>query len=142
MFTDFKEIDGMGRTYFGFHPWELIGKIGKDASLAWSPDNRRIALQCDDGKSICTISAECKNEKSDCLYSGESDLSNLTNGFLPGDRPTWSPDGLKISYIAKSQGAFVLVVMNNDGSGERRILVRDAALQTGLYRWSPQAVEP
>jgi len=143
MFKDFNETDGMGRSYFGLHPWELISKIGEDASLSWSPNNRQIAFQCDDQKSICTISAECKDEKGDCPYSGENDLLNLTNGALPGYGPIWSPDGLRIAYIAKSQGNYVLVVMNNDGS-EQRILVKDAALQMeiGLYRWSPQPVTP
>ena len=141
MFMDSKYTDGLSRSDFGFLPWELLGGIGKDASLAWSPDNRRIAFQCDDKTSICTINADCKDEKGDCLNTGGSDLSNLTNGSLPGYGPTWSPDGLKISYIAKSQGDFVLVVMNNDGS-EQRILVRDAALQVRPYRWAPQALAP
>jgi formylglycine-generating enzyme required for sulfatase activity/Tol biopolymer transport system component len=119
-------------------PWRFLGAVQNTSAyasvdlLAWSPDGSRIVFDCGAAQQICTVNVD------------GSDLSNLTAGSPPGYLPTWSPDGLKIAYIAEAQGKVTLVVMNIDGS-ERRTLVTDLDQDAKWWAdisWSSQAVEP
>jgi TolB protein len=104
-----------------------LARGGGGASLAWSPDGRKLLLVVE------TISAP------GCGYcwrlwvlnadgSGLRDLTRtLTGGFgSPASDPVWSPDGRRIAFVSDRNGTFEVYVMNADGSGQRR-LTRDEA---------------
>ena len=46
----------------------------------------------------------------------------------------WSPDGSKISYVAKSGGQWEIFIMNNDGTGQHKLF--DNSGINGPHSWT------
>jgi len=80
---------------------------------AWSPDSARIAFTCEidlNNLDICVINRDGTN------------LVRLTNDPAADWSPVWSPDGARIAFsTGRFDGANVLALMNNDGSGVSKI---------------------
>ncbi len=66
------------------------------------------------------------------------DVRNLSNSSGSADRfPSWSPDGQHIAFFSDASGEYQLVIVPQDGLGERRVI--DLPDDTYYYHpvWSP-----
>jgi len=103
--------------------------------LSWSPDGQYIAFDAwKDGRGrIFKIKPD------------GSSLTQLTFGNVGGMMPSWSPDGKSIMFASSDQDildnsgspAMQIYIMNSDGSGMRRFVVKtkpDNTTMTGSYR--------
>jgi len=101
---------------------------GRNCSASWSPDGTRLAVGFGIGEN-CGI----------YLLSPDGGKSErLTDGTTIDFRPTWSPDGKSIAYVAHAKsdadaGNSGVFVIGADGTGKRR--VDDEAVSYVL--WSP-----
>jgi Tol biopolymer transport system component len=115
----------------------LFGAPGYDAQPAWSPSGSKIALVSDSVaydfvRDIYVINAD-----------GTGFGAPLTNSFSFTrqqyyDRPSWSPDGARLSMAITEQignaGVTKLGVMNADGSGLTALI---SAAPFARSSWSP-----
>jgi TolB protein len=124
---------------------------GKRASLAWSPDGRKLAFLAaggpvldDLGRGGCGVAPPDYCFQLYVLNSDGSGLRNLTSklaasrGFGAGlaSDPVWSPDGRKIAFVRVSKRLGVYVV-NADGSGVRNLTPKPAGAAYAAPAWSP-----
>jgi polyisoprenoid-binding protein YceI len=105
--------DGSGRT-------RLTQGPEYDLTPAWSPDGRQIAFGRDGDIYV--------------MGSDGSDMIQLTEGTARDGAPSWSPDGRKIAFVRSDEtgrtfaGPSRIIVMNADGSHERRVRLPRQAL--------------
>lgn len=100
--------------------------IIKALSISWSPDGKKIAFSSDKQGNfdIYIINADSTN------------LTNITNTENNEALPSWSPDGLYITFISIDEnGKEQLYIMNKDGSGKRKIT--NFQFNSGNPDWSP-----
>lgn len=104
--------------------------------LSWSPDGQYIVFDAwkDEVRQIFKVK------------SNGSDLVQLTFGKNGGSSPSWSPDGKSIMFASSNPdildstgvpGAPQIYIMNSDGTGMRRFVVKekpDNTTMTGSYR--------
>ena len=116
----------------GSNPRPLLAGTRTVASMAWSPDGRRLVLE-----------ASTLDETAD-LFVVNADgtgLVNLTPDPKPAvvyDRePTWSPDGARIAFTSNRGGTTRLWVMNADGSGPVQVFPADVTASEHAPAWSP-----
>lgn len=78
----------------------------------WAPDGQRIAFgtKCGtDNNEICV------------LRLGEAQPVNITNNPGQDYDPAWSPAGGVIAFVSERDGAPAIYLMNEDGTGQRRV---------------------
>ena len=92
--------------------------------LKVSPDGRRVAI---------VVGAAAESDL--WLLEANGTLSRLSFSVSP-HRPTWTPDGRRITVGAEKAGAWRLLTMPADGEGEPTLVHEDA------YRMYPNAWSP
>ena len=95
-----------------------------DDSRAWSPDGRTIAY----------LRSPIRDGAVYTISSDGSSRHRVTSGS--SWTPTFSPDGRQIAFDRRGVGP---VVMNADGTGERRIPSESTSLES--LNWQPAAAE-
>ena len=112
----------------------LTNNTARDFQSKWSPD----------GSKILFVSDRAGGTRQRLqFYVMDADGSNVTKitNFpdvtdISFDSPTWSPDGTRIVYIARSFGILTnLVVVNADGSGQPKTI--ESGINISSPRWSP-----
>jgi Tol biopolymer transport system component len=98
------------------------------APPALSPDGKRIAFVRPPGLFMTRI------------WVADLDGSNLRQVSTGNydSTPRWSPDGSRILFVSEQQGAYVVAVVNADGTGERQLT--DPTSDYSMERnpiWSP-----
>lgn len=110
-------------------------------SPAWSPDGRRIAF----ASTGVSTSEDPREQDIYVMNSDGGDVRRLTNDSIADSSPAWSPDGRQIAFahtpgFGNADADGVIVVMNADGSGRRRLTRHRSA--SGVFfdvapAWSP-----
>jgi|GEM_PF-795108 len=116
----------------GSNQRNLTNNPSKDATPAWSPDGKRIAFTSDrSGRSnIYVMDADGRNVRAVTTFD------NTFSDYRVYD-PAWSPDGAKLVFVGSMMGEVSgLVVVNADGSGERRPIL-EGSTQVADPAWSP-----
>jgi Tol biopolymer transport system component len=102
---------------------------GASSSPAWSADGAKIVFARETAGSADLF----------VMNADGSDTMRLTNDALLEYTPVWSPDGMRIAFVAYSKGPpsspTHLYVINADGSGRSEIGPDNAALPS----WAPDA---
>lgn len=86
----------------------LLGHVA-----SWAPDGGRIVFDAQDGSS-----------QRDRLYVVDrtgGDLQPLSPAEVDDEYPSWSPGGELIAFHRSGNGAFLLHLINSDGSGDREV---------------------
>jgi TolB protein len=108
--------DGSGQ------PRLLAGDVrGNHASVAWSPDGRRVAF----------VNRRNRNYDIFLVNADGSGQRKLTDNAVRDTYPVWSPDSRRIAFESNWQ----VWVMNADGSGKQR-LTRNGG-RNFAPAWSP-----
>lgn len=108
----------------GQHLVNLSNHPSNDNLPCWSPNSKEIVFISD------------RDNNNGEIYIMDSDGSNvrrLTNNDFFEEVPTWSPDGSKILFTrqiveivdSKKKSNGEIFIMNKDGSGERRLTVKE-----------------
>jgi len=119
--------DGTGLAYYGFsncHGFCVVNANGRGnrevlhadcgsgADIAWSPDDKRLALACEPGARIVVVGADGKHAHRVRTVGG--------SGFPQIAGLAWSPDGRTISYyetkLVKGKLRGSLEIVKPDGS--------------------------
>lgn len=69
--------------------------------------------------------------------AGEGGASRLTFVGYQNDQPDWSPDGQKIVFASRDQGAFDIFVMDSDGSNLMRLTRGEGSNESPT--WAPDS---
>jgi WD40-like Beta Propeller Repeat len=80
---------------------------------AYSPDGSKIAYVCGNFE-LCVMNADGSGQ-------GRLTTSRWPKTWEYVDRPTWSPDGVKIAFASNADGKFHVYVINADGTGLHRL---------------------
>jgi TolB protein len=84
-----------------------------DTDPAWSPDGKRIAfVRHPYGGGAAAIYL---------IGADGSGLCRVTPYVKSVYRPAWSPDGTKLTYCTRTGTGFAIAVVNEDGTGLRRL---------------------
>jgi hypothetical protein len=110
--------DGSGQT-------RLTNDPGNDFHADWSPDGSRIAWHSDRSGTtydIWVMDANGANQK-------QLNAWNANDTF-----PAWSPDGSQIAFSTDRFGPYQVMIMNADGSNQRRV-TQQGGSDNNLPRW-------
>jgi len=99
------------------------GLCKDDHAPAYSPDGRHIAFW------------RLHHGKYATVMVGDAQLKHV-HRLGPGFLPTWSPDGKRLVFVAKTKTSQALYVTNADGSGRHRI-TRSGLPAGDQPDWSP-----
>lgn len=105
-----------------------------DTASAWSPDGTQLAFVSDRD----APPAERVSQQDIYLMQADgTSIQRLTDAPGRDICPAWSPNGLRIAFIADREqtGTFNIYIMNADGSQETRITETGA----GCPSWSPDS---
>jgi serine/threonine-protein kinase len=91
-----------------------------------SPDGKRLAVDISDGKQIDVWVQDLET----------ANLSRLTFDSADDYKPTWTPDGRRIAFTSKRDGAPNLYWQRADGGGDVQRLTRSPNEQVGAS-WHP-----
>ena len=105
---------------------EPFGEPAEYASLAVSPDGKRIAAGIDD---------PATGTPSLWILDQRGGRSRLTTG-APADQPVWSPDGKVVAYQKLEKGVATVCVRPADGTGQEDVVYRSKRISSPAS-WSP-----
>ena len=97
---------------------------GQDRFASYSPDDSKIIFQSD---------RDAGNVDIYVMNSDGSGQYRLTTADSWDGQPSWSPDGLRISFGSDRSGSFEIWMMNSDGSNQTQFTTSGGFQST----WSP-----
>jgi tol-pal system beta propeller repeat protein TolB len=102
--------------------YELDPSTGEVQRLVESKDDDTCARVSPDGERIAYLT-NLATGRDDvmCRQRDGSDPVNLTEDAAADGWPSWTPDGKRIVYCSRVQGAFALHVMDADGTQRRQL---------------------
>ncbi len=109
-------------------PVPLTSFEGFETHPALSPDGENLAFSWDQGK-------EAPN-RIYVLEIGGGEPRAITSGPGDAEYPVWSPDGLEIAYLRRSEEAIEVAVVSSMGGPERTLASTNQVDFPGLD-WSP-----
>lgn len=109
---------------------------GHNIDPAVSPDGSRIAFNRDGQIWVMKVSG---------MTAGGTGATQITNTSTTKTKPTWSPDGSRLAYVANSfdvdgQTDLEIWIINADGSG-RTQLTNNTAVPDDKPAWSPDGTQ-
>jgi TolB protein len=115
----------------GSHP--LTDEMAYTTSPQWSPDGRRIAMECAREPLIAMLGAPTPADPVGiCVV--DADGSNLRKIAEWGQHPTWSADGNWMAFVGSGEQGIALI--RPDGTGLRQIATCDCQILDP--NWSPR----
>jgi Tol biopolymer transport system component len=109
-------------------PVPLTSFEGLEIHPALSPDGEKLAFSWDRG--------EGAPNQIYVLEIGVGEPQAITSGPGDAESPVWSPDGLEIAFLRRSEEASKVVVVSSTG-GEERTLVSTTQVDFPGLDWSP-----
>jgi Tol biopolymer transport system component len=109
-------------------PVPLTSFEGFETHPALSPDGKKLAFSWDRGE-------QAPNEIY-LLEIGTGEPQVITNGQGDAESPVWSPDGLEIAFLRRSEEVSQVVLVSSTG-GEERSLVTTTQVDFPGLDWSP-----
>ena len=118
------------------------------AAMSWAPDGKTIILGCFVGgetKEIDNITHELYYQDLYTVDVETGELKKLTDTpDIQEARPSWSPDGGKISFIASNRDPSTweaissdIYLIDADGGNQTRITSHPAGMFIRFFSWSP-----
>jgi WD40-like Beta Propeller Repeat len=110
-----------------------IGPVGLLSALEWSPDARHLSFGMEGPGDVDQINIADIDEDGRLTQ-----LRKLRMDPKSSDesRAKWSPDGSRLAFLLRKDGAYQVGIVHPDGSGHR--LVGPELISAGLtYTWSP-----
>jgi dipeptidyl aminopeptidase/acylaminoacyl peptidase len=91
----------------GGEPWQLTARSRDVAAPAWSPDGRQIAFVSTDDAIDIGFHSQLYITEVSIEAAGESSRGprQISVGTEAASAPAWSPDGRRVAYIGRREGA-------------------------------------
>jgi TolB protein len=102
----------------------------------WSPDRRKLLFSAHVSRSAAPCGDSYCGKEIFVINADGSGLRRLTRNSVADWEPAWSPDGQKIAWLSRGDGAGAdIFVMNADGSDQHNLTPKPG--NRGDPRWSP-----